>query len=77
MNLLVEMNDNDHGKPSCEKIGSNSMIACFSVAQHKNISTLGEGGMIVTNDKKFYENAQGLRSDCPRVIRKKRNIMQI
>ena len=46
-----------------KKIGSNSLIACFSFAQHKNISTLGEGGMLVTNNKQFYENAMGLRSN--------------
>jgi len=60
-----------------QKIGSNSMIACFSFAQHKNISTLGEGGMIVTNDKKFYENSQGLRSNWPIGIRKKRNVKKL
>lgn len=54
------------------KIGKDSLIACFSFAQHKNISTLGEGGMLVTNNKKFYNNAIGLRSSWPIGIKKKR-----
>mgnify|MGYP001184061324 CR=1 FL=1 len=57
-----------------KKIGSNSLIACFSFAQHKNISTLGEGGMLVTNNKEFYENAMGLRSNWPIGKRKKRQV---
>ena len=60
-----------------KKIGKNSLIACFSFAQHKNISTLGEGGMIVTNNKTFFKNAQGLRSNWPIGIRKKRNVKKI
>ena len=31
----------------------------FFVCTTKNISTLGEGGMIVTNNKTFFKNAQG------------------
>ena len=53
------------------------MIACFSFAQQKNISTLGEGGMIVTNNKIFYKNAQGLRSNWPIGLRKKRKVKKL
>ena len=60
-----------------KKIGHNSYIACFSFAQHKNISTLGEGGMIVTNSKKFYEQSKGLRTNFPigkKIKRKVKNL---
>jgi perosamine synthetase len=48
-----------------EKIGENSDLACFSFSTLKTISTLGEGGMLVTNNDKFAELAQGFRSNFP------------
>ena len=47
------------------KIGFNSDIACFSFSSLKNMTTLGEGGMLVTNNKLFYEQANGLRTNYP------------
>jgi perosamine synthetase len=44
-----------------KKIGSDSDLACFSFSSLKNISTLGEGGMIITNNFNFYEKAKLLR----------------
>ena len=40
-------------------------INCFSFSTLKNITTLGEGGMITTNDKIFFNNAQKLRDGWP------------
>jgi len=48
-----------------KKIGGESDIACFSFASMKNISTLGEGGMFVTNNRTFYDLAWGLRTNYP------------
>jgi perosamine synthetase len=46
-----------------KKIGANSDLACFSFSTLKNISTLGEGGMIVTNNKTFANRARLLRTN--------------
>tara|TARA_B100000700_G_C15033050_1_gene851487 strand:+ start:175 stop:1404 length:1230 start_codon:yes stop_codon:yes gene_type:complete len=58
-------------------VGSKSELACFSFSTHKNISTLGEGGMFVTNNKRFAELAKGLRTNFPWGIRKKRKFKKI
>jgi len=48
-----------------KKIGSNSDIACFSFSTLKNMITLGEGGMFVTNNKEYAEMADKLRTNWP------------
>lgn len=48
------------------KAGSLGHIGVFSFHQQKNMSTLGEGGMIVTNDQALYERMLGFRSLCCR-----------
>jgi perosamine synthetase len=45
------------GKP----VGSFGDISVFSFHSHKNISTLGEGGMICTNNHKYAKLIPGLR----------------
>ena len=55
-----------------KKIGYRSDIACFSFSTLKNMSTLGEGGMLVTNNKAFAEKARGLRTNYPYGRRVKR-----
>ncbi len=47
------------------KLGMKSDIACFSFSTLKNISTLGEGGMIVTNNKNYMNKAKILRTNFP------------
>ena len=47
------------------KIGFKSDLACFSFSTLKNITTLGEGGMILTNNKQFYNKAKALRTNFP------------
>ena len=56
-----------------KKTGSLGDIACFSFYANK-IMTTGEGGMIVTDNKKWAENAKSLRNHCfgePRFLHKK------
>jgi perosamine synthetase len=48
-----------------KKIGYNSDIACFSFSTLKNMSTLGEGGMIVTNNQEYADMTVGLRTNFP------------
>jgi perosamine synthetase len=52
-------------------IGSDSDFACFSFATAKHITT-GDGGMLVTNNKDFYEEA--IRRSFFGMDRKKRKI---
>lgn len=49
------------------KAGTFGIAGCFSFHEQKNISTLGEGGMIVTNDEKIFETISLYRSQCTRV----------
>lgn len=44
-----------------KKLGTIGDVGCFSFFSNKNIST-GEGGMIVTNNKAYYERIKLLRS---------------
>lgn len=46
-----------------KKVGSFSDIACFSFFANKNITT-GEGGMVVTNNKKNYLNCKYFKNMC-------------
>jgi perosamine synthetase len=49
------------------KAGSLGSVGCFSFHEQKNMSTLGEGGMVVTNDRELYERMALYRSHCTRV----------
>jgi len=49
------------------KAGSMGDLACFSFHEQKNISTLGEGGMVVTDDADLFERVSLYRSHCTRV----------
>lgn len=44
-----------------KKLGTIGDVGCFSFFSNKNIST-GEGGMLVTNSKEFYDRTKLLRS---------------
>jgi perosamine synthetase len=52
------------------KAGSLGAAGCYSFHEQKNISTLGEGGMIVTNDPELFERIALYRSHCTRVYGK-------
>ena len=49
------------------KAGSLGATGCFSFHEQKNMSTLGEGGMVVTNDPELFERVALYRSHCTRV----------
>ena len=49
------------------KAGGIGTTGCFSFHEQKNISTLGEGGMVVTNDAALFERIALYRSHCTRV----------
>src|SRR5258706_11433085 len=49
------------------KAGSMGLTGCFSFHEQKNISTLGEGGMVVTDDPAIFERVALYRSHCTRV----------
>ncbi len=49
------------------KAGSFGHTGCFSFHEQKNMSTLGEGGIIVTDDPKLFERIALYRSHCTRV----------
>ena len=53
-----------------KKTGSIGDLGCFSFHEQKNMSTLGEGGMITTNSHELYERARGYKSHCARVLGK-------
>jgi len=55
------------GEYKGRKAGSIGTAGCFSFHEQKNISTLGEGGMVVTNDPAIYERFSLYRSHCTRV----------
>lgn len=44
-----------------QKLGTFGAVSCYSFFSNKNIST-GEGGMLVTNNKKYFDQAKLLRS---------------
>ena len=48
------------------KAGALGHIGVFSFHQQKNMTTLGEGGMVVTSDRDLYERMLGFRSLCCR-----------
>ena len=54
-----------------KKVGSFGLSGCFSLHPLKNLNALGDGGIITTNNKKFYSwllkarnNGHSSRDDC-------------
>jgi len=50
-----------------KKVGTIGATGCFSFHEQKNISTLGEGGIVLTNDKDIFDRISLYRSHCTRV----------
>jgi len=50
-----------------KKAGSFGDVGCFSFHEQKNMSTLGEGGMVVTHSAEIFERVALYRSHCTRV----------
>lgn len=55
------------GEYKGRKAGSIGVTGCFSFHEQKNMSTLGEGGMVITNDPEIFERIALYRSHCTRV----------
>jgi perosamine synthetase len=55
------------GEYKGKKAGSIGATGCFSFHEQKNMSTLGEGGMVVTDDPEIFERIALYRSHCTRV----------
>jgi len=55
------------GEYKGKKAGTIGHLGCFSFHEQKNIATLGEGGMIVTEDAALFERVSLYRSHCTRV----------
>jgi perosamine synthetase len=69
-NILV-IEDSAHapgGQYKRKMTGNLGDMAIFSFHEQKNMATLGEGGMITTNDTELYERAKLYKSHCARVI---------
>jgi dTDP-4-amino-4,6-dideoxygalactose transaminase len=49
------------------KAGAFGVTGCFSFHEQKNMSTLGEGGMVITDDPAIFERVALYRSHCTRV----------
>ena len=45
-----------------ENAGSFGKVGCFSSHPLKNLNSMGDGGYLVTNDKKIYEKIYDLRN---------------
>lgn len=61
--LVVEDASQAHGASySGKRIGSIGDIGCFSFYPTKNLAAYGDGGIVVTNSKDFYEKLKLLRN---------------
>jgi dTDP-4-amino-4,6-dideoxygalactose transaminase len=66
--LVVEDACHAVGSRYLDKLaGAIGHIGCFSFHEQKNISTLGEGGMVITRDPELFERISLYRSHCTRV----------
>lgn len=71
---VIEDCSQAHGaKIGKDYVGSFGDIAIWSFCNDKIMNTLGEGGMLCTNNKKIYQNAWSLR-DCGKNIDKVKRI---
>jgi perosamine synthetase len=59
------------------KAGTFGKTGCFSFHEQKNISTLGEGGIIITDDSALFERIALYRSHCARVYGKSTKYCQL
>jgi dTDP-4-amino-4,6-dideoxygalactose transaminase len=64
------------GEYKGRKAGSFGATGCFSFHEQKNMSTLGEGGMITTDDDEVFERIMLYRSHCTRAYGKETKYCQ-
>lgn len=65
--IIEDCAHNPGGEYKGRKSGSMGDIGVFSFHQQKNMSTLGEGGLVTTNRKEFFEKIINYRSLCCRI----------
>jgi len=65
--VIEDCAHNPGGEQNKKRSGSIGSIGVFSFHQQKNMSTLGEGGMVTTNDKALFERLLSYRSLCCRI----------
>ncbi len=56
------------GKYKGKMTGNIGDVGCFSFHEQKNMSTLGEGGIVTTNDDSLNERVRSYKSHCTRVF---------
>lgn len=64
--VIEDCAHNPGGEYNGKRSGSLGHMGVFSFHQQKNMSTLGEGGMVTTNSKEYYEGVLSYRSLCCR-----------
>jgi perosamine synthetase len=67
LTVIEDCAHNPGGEYKGKKSGSLGHMGVFSFHQQKNMSTLGEGGMVTTSDRKLYEKVLSYRSLCCRI----------
>jgi perosamine synthetase len=65
--VIEDCAHNPGGSYMGKKAGSWGDFGVFSFHQQKNMSTLGEGGMVITSEKKYFESLISYRSLCCRI----------
>jgi len=65
--VIEDCAHNPGGEYKGKKSGSMGEIGIFSFHQQKNMSTLGEGGMVITNSKEIFDRILSYRSLCCRI----------
>lgn len=68
---------NPGGEYKGRKVGSLADMSVFSFHQQKNMSTLGEGGMVTTSDSELFEKLLSYRSLCCRVYGKSNKYLSL
>lgn len=65
--VIEDCAHNPGGEYIGRKSGSMGHIGVFSFHQQKNMSTLGEGGLVTTNSRELFEKVLSYRSLCCRI----------
>jgi perosamine synthetase len=65
--VIEDCAHNPGGEYGGKKAGALGDIGVFSFHQQKNMTTLGEGGMLTTSDRGLFERALSYRSLCCRI----------
>lgn len=65
--VIEDCAHNPGGEYKGKKAGTLGHMGVFSFHQQKNMSTLGEGGLVTTNSREFFEKVLSYRSLCCRI----------